>query len=67
LEKLRTPEEDDLFNQRKAWNETETEKLLNLYEKLRSSYNKKETIAKLSKEFGRGYFSILNVLKNNGL
>lgn len=51
-------------NQRKRWSEPERKKLkkrfLEIYKKIK---NKRETIRILEKEFGRGYFSILNQIE----
>jgi site-specific DNA-methyltransferase (adenine-specific) len=51
-------------NQRKKWTETERKKLkkrfLDIYKKIN---HKRETIRILEKEFGRGYFSILNQIE----
>jgi site-specific DNA-methyltransferase (adenine-specific) len=51
-------------NQRKRWTEAERKKLkkrfLSIYKKIK---HKRETIRTLEKEFGRGYFSILNQIE----
>ena len=64
MDQVKRPKGDNLENQGKAW--TDKEKRL-VYRRYRSLYNdlgtKKETIQKLSKEFGRGRFSLDKVIK----
>jgi len=63
LPTLRTPVHKTLSNQGKAWSEAERKELLEKYKALLPTCKtKKKTIQQLSEEFGRGYFSILNVL-----
>jgi len=64
LSKLREGNGKTPINQRKRWTESERKKLkkrfLKIYKEIK---HKRETIRILEKEFGRGYFSILNQLE----
>jgi len=64
LPKLRKGNDKVPVNQRKRWSETEYKHLqkrfFEIYKKLN---HKRETIRILEKEFGRGYFSILNQIE----
>jgi site-specific DNA-methyltransferase (adenine-specific) len=63
LDGINTPSENKLANQNKKWTKDEKRLLFEKFNELRKHYKtKRETIDILSKEFGRGYFSILNVL-----
>lgn len=64
LPHLRQPIQATLFNQGEPWTQDEKAELLRRFDALREkSLNKKESISVLSKEMGRGYFSLLNVLR----
>ncbi|MCD6412757.1 MAG: site-specific DNA-methyltransferase [Elusimicrobia bacterium] len=69
LEIIKKPKQCFLFNQGKIWSETQKNEVIEKYRNYRKSNNKsKKTIIKnIAREFGRGYFSILNVLKERGL
>ncbi len=55
-------------NQGKPWHEDEKKRLLEEYLALRAEgLSKKAAIEALSPRYGRGYFSILNVLKSEGV
>lgn len=59
--------EDHLINQGKRWSNEDISHLLKRYDELYAeSGKKKHCIDVLSHEIGRGYFSILNVLKKFG-
>jgi len=64
LPKLRRGNNNVPVNQRKRWSESERKELkkrfVTIYNKIK---HKRETIRRLEKEFGRGYFSILNQLE----
>lgn len=60
---LRKPKETKLVNQGKPLSELELSRIYNRYVELkRTLKTKKKTIDKLSDEFGRGRFSILNII-----
>lgn len=68
LPNLRRPTHNPPENQRKPWTPEERERLVEEYRALRGvCRTKRQTIDELSKIFGRGYFSILNVLAERGL
>lgn len=50
-------------NQGKTISEDERNKILNKFEILKNTYTKKKSIEILMEEFGRGKFSIINILK----
>jgi site-specific DNA-methyltransferase (adenine-specific) len=63
LKKLRQPDTASIRRQGKPWTAAETAELIRRYDELRKKrITKKETITRLSKRFGRGYFSLLNVI-----
>lgn len=63
MKKLRQPDTASIRRQGKPWSATETADLIRRYDELRKKrFSKKESIARLSKRFGRGYFSLLNVI-----
>jgi site-specific DNA-methyltransferase (adenine-specific) len=58
--------ENPYFNQGKPLLDTEILKIINRYDEMYIQYkNKKSTIEALTKEFGRGRFSIKNILDKN--
>ncbi|HJH30743.1 MAG TPA: site-specific DNA-methyltransferase [Methanosarcinaceae archaeon] len=63
---LKKPEENLYFNQGKSWSKDETNNLMNRYNdmKMKRITNKK-AFEILSEEFGRGRFSILNIIKKH--
>jgi site-specific DNA-methyltransferase (adenine-specific) len=64
LPKLRKGNDKVPVNQRKRWSETEYKNLKRRYSEIYKKLNhKRETIRILEKEFGRGYFSILNQIE----
>lgn len=65
LKTIKKPIQLTLFNQGRPWLSEEKENLIKEYQRLRVQNNKskKETINLLTQEFGRGYFSITNILK----
>jgi len=64
LPKLKIPEKNTYVNQGKPWIKEEKERLIRRYKQIyNQTQNKKRSIEILSKEFKRGYFSILNILK----
>ncbi len=68
LPAIKKPEQSRLFNQGKTWSDDEKKQLVREYVLLKSTgLTKKNTINKLSNKYGRGYFSILNVLKSAGI
>lgn len=64
LSSVRKPSTNTLINQGKPWLEEDVQNLLIRYNQIIRHSNKKDTIEKLSKEFQRGYFSILNKLNS---
>lgn len=63
LKNLRVPPVHTIANQRKPWTEEEKKALVRRYhELLPEQGTKRKTIDALCKEFGRGYFGILNQL-----
>lgn len=63
---LRIPEKDSLSNQGKKWADDDINNLLARYKEIKNStQSKKAVIEILSKEFGRGRFSIEKILKLN--
>ena len=64
---LRQPKGDVWENQGKSWTEEEKEKLLLRFNNLMKKNNKSATIKILSKEFGRGHWSIEKLLKKNNI
>jgi site-specific DNA-methyltransferase (adenine-specific) len=63
LKKLRQPDTASIRRQGKSWTAAETADLLRRYGELRKKrITKKEIITRLSVRFGRGYFSLLNVI-----
>lgn len=65
IPELRIPEHIVYDNQRKPWKEKDLENIVVAYKKMkREKMSKREIIYKLSKDYGRGYFAILNVIKN---
>ncbi len=68
LPTLRVPKVGGLENQGKRWTEDEMARLVKRYEVLRiEGGTKASSIDVLGDEFGRGRFSITNVLKRHGL
>ena len=66
MKDLKIPESNIYFNQLKSWSEKDIESLLTRYNALKEEkLSDKESFEILSKEFGRGRFSILNVVKAN--
>jgi len=64
LKDLKKPDDNMLFNQGKPWSEDEILNLVNRYNMIKKNGNSdKEAFEVLSKEFGRGRFSLLNILK----
>ncbi len=64
LGEIRTGQDDRPRNQKKPWTEEDLARLETRYAALRSErLTKRDAIARLQKEFERGYFSILNALK----
>ena len=64
LGNLRIPDKSVFYNRGKPWTEDEKLRINLRYANLRrDGRNKKDCISILSSEFGRGHFSILNVLK----
>lgn len=62
-DELRSVQEDKLKNAGKKWTDEEIKLLYKRYDKIYANIrNKRKTIDKLVLEFGRGYFSILNML-----
>ena len=67
LEAIKTPKEDVPNNRSKKWGKTEIKKLMKKFDNLTAkSVTKGSAVQLLSKEFGRGRFGILNMLKKNG-
>jgi site-specific DNA-methyltransferase (adenine-specific) len=65
LKELRIVPENNLFHQGKPLTQEEKTNILNDYHILKSQkINKKNSIEKLSKKYGRGYWSILNIINN---
>jgi site-specific DNA-methyltransferase (adenine-specific) len=65
LPKLREPKKSELFNQGKPWTKEEKIRLCNRYvELIGKEKTKAKVIERLTKEFGRGRFSLMNKLKN---
>ncbi|MCK5254010.1 MAG: site-specific DNA-methyltransferase, partial [Thermoplasmata archaeon] len=68
LPTLRVPKVGGLENQGKRWTEDEMARLVKRYEVLRiEGGTKASSIDVMGDEFGRGRFSITNVLKRHGL
>ena len=66
LKDLKIPESNIHFNQGKSWSEEDISDLLARYNALKTQrLSDKESFEILSREFGRGRFSILNVVKAN--
>ena len=66
LKDLRKPKDSGLENTGKPWSDLEIDKVCKKYRKLYKEIgNKRKSIDNLSKEFGRGYFSLLNVINKN--
>ena len=66
LKDLKIPESNIYFNQGKSWSKEDIESLLTRYNALKKEkLSDKKSFEILSKEFGRGRFSILNVVKAN--
>lgn len=64
LSNLRKPLESYLFNQGKTWTDDEKEKIKIRYEELSNKVKtKKERLKILSKEYGRGFFSLTKLFK----
>jgi len=64
LSKLRTGNDILPANQGKRWSESERKELKKRFVKIyKKTKHKRDTIQQLQKEFGRGYFSILNQLE----
>ncbi len=64
LPTLKTGEGNRPENQSKPWTDEDIIKLKERYNKIYHTLgNKKKTIEKLQQEFGRGYFSILNIIQ----
>jgi site-specific DNA-methyltransferase (adenine-specific) len=67
LAELRQPTQGSLSNQGERWTENQKADLVKRFDELRGErLNKKESISVLSKEMGRGYFSLLNALREAG-
>ena len=67
LAALRRPSGDGHANQGRRWTRDERARLAARYQELRrNGATKKGSIALLCEEFGRGYFSILNVIDAPG-
>ncbi len=65
FKELRLPLRHEYSNLGKSWSNIELNKLYERYDELYSTTSKKNnTIKHLCKEFGRGYFSILNKIKS---
>lgn len=63
---LKKPESNIYFNQGKSWSEDEINNLMKRYNDIKKKrVTDKQTIEILSKEFGRGRFSILNIIKKH--
>ncbi len=68
LPSLKQPRQLRLFNQGKPWKTGEKNTLIAEYQILKSAgKTKKAAINELTQKYGRGYFSILNILKGAGL
>lgn len=69
IHQIKKPEQLTLFNQGLPWTEEEKNKLINEFISKRKTNNKtkKQIINELSNSFGRGYFSITNILKEANL
>lgn len=67
LPELLQPQPGVLKNRGKSWTEEEIQRLAQQYDRLYEELkNKQKAIDALSEEWGRGYFSLLNVLKRTG-
>jgi site-specific DNA-methyltransferase (adenine-specific) len=67
LPTLRVPRGEMPSNQGQRWSEVDTTRLLERYDVLRAEgTTKAQSIEVLGDEFGRGRFSITNVLKRHG-
>jgi site-specific DNA-methyltransferase (adenine-specific) len=67
LKDMRIPSEDIFKNRGKIWTEEEKKRLYNRYDNIYKKVGtKRKTIDFLSREFGRGYFSILNLVDKRG-
>ncbi len=67
LNSLRKPAKNTLINQGKKWTNAEEQKLMKRFQELIDSGKRKSnSIIILGKEFGRGKFSIMNVIKKYG-
>ena len=65
LSELRTGDNNVPSNQGKRWSDLERRQLKKQFDKIyKNTKHKRETIKRLEKEFGRGYFSILNQLEH---
>ena len=68
LPAIKQPKQLTLFNQGKPWQPAERTQLIAEYRALKSGgKSKKSAINELTQRYGRGYFSILNILKAEGL
>jgi len=68
LETLQLPDDKSHANQGKPWTDKEFKTLAARYDLLYKKHKtKRQAIDELSKELGRGYFSILNALKKKGI
>jgi len=66
LSELRQVPENKLINQGKPLNDEELQKILSEFSSLsKKGISKKDTINLLSDKYGRGYFSVTNILKNH--
>lgn len=65
LSSIKKPEKNSLVNQGKAWTKEDIELLIDKYRTYLLKNTKRETIDILSKEFGRGRFSIMNIIDKN--
>lgn len=65
LKDLKIPDSNNYFNQGKLWSEEDIENLLTRYDVLKKErFSDKGSFEILSREFGRGRFSILNIIKS---
>lgn len=63
LKQIRKPDTATYRNQRKRWSSHEKSSLMKQYASLRAAgRSKKDSIALLSEEYGRGYFALLNIV-----
>ena len=66
LPELRQVPENNLFNQGKPIGDDELQKIISEFQKLsQKGLSKKDAISALSERYGRGYWSLTNILKNN--